>query len=175
MPSRSFMEGSQFEFFEDQGVVAIAAVDALGGVEVVVALQLDAGDLLDDVDQLIDGDQLAGAEVDRLDGCRCQRSCCVPLRQSSMYMKVRVWWPSPQISISCLPERLAWMTLRQMAAGAFSRPPVAGAVWAVDVVKAGDAAWSGRNPRESAGTCARRRASPSRSRLRAWPDRRLLP
>ena len=40
-----------------------------------------------------------------------------------MYMKLRVCWPLPQMLISCLPETLAWMTLRQMAAGAFSRPP----------------------------------------------------
>ena len=47
----------------------------------------------------------------------------MPLRQSSMYMKLRVCLPSPQISISCLPVSFASMTLRQMAAGAFSRPP----------------------------------------------------
>jgi hypothetical protein len=40
-----------------------------------------------------------------------------------MYMNERVCSPSPQISISCLPESLAAMTLRQIAAGAFSRPP----------------------------------------------------
>ena len=47
-----------------------------------------------------------------------------PLAQSSMYMKLRVWVPSPQISISCLPEDSASSTFRQIAAGAFSRPPV---------------------------------------------------
>ena len=40
-----------------------------------------------------------------------------------MYMKLRVWSPVPQISISCPPRSLASITLRQMAAGAFSRPP----------------------------------------------------
>ncbi len=40
-----------------------------------------------------------------------------------MYMKLRVCLPSPQISISCLPASFASMTLRQIAAGAFSRPP----------------------------------------------------
>ena len=47
----------------------------------------------------------------------------VPSVQSSMYMNERVCSPSPQISISCLPESLAAITLRQIAAGAFSRPP----------------------------------------------------
>jgi hypothetical protein len=44
--------------------------------------------------------------------------------QSSMNMKLRVCSPSPQISISRVwPDSFAWATLRQMAAGAFSRPP----------------------------------------------------
>ena len=56
-----------------------------------------------------------------------------------MYMKLRVWWPLPQISISCLPLSFASITLRQIAAGAFSRPPSHVPLGAVDVVEAGDA------------------------------------
>ena len=41
-----------------------------------------------------------------------------------MYMKLRVCSPSPQTSISWWPESFASATLRQIAAGAFSRPPV---------------------------------------------------
>ena len=61
----------------------------------------------------------------RLIGSRILESMMswMPFRQSSMYMKLRVWWPLPQMSISCLPLSLASITLRQMAAGAFSRPP----------------------------------------------------
>jgi hypothetical protein len=40
-----------------------------------------------------------------------------------MNMKERVCVPSPQISIVWFPERLAAITFRQIAAGAFSRPP----------------------------------------------------
>src|SRR5258708_17574962 len=47
----------------------------------------------------------------------------IPFTQSSMYMKLRVCSPLPQISISCLPLSFASMTFLQMAAGAFSRPP----------------------------------------------------
>src|SRR5438876_11128622 len=43
-----------------------------------------------------------------------------PSRHSSIYKNDRVWLPSPQISIS--PRFGASATLRQMAAGAFSRP-----------------------------------------------------
>src|SRR5207245_2994505 len=51
----------------DEGVVGVAAVDALGGREVVVAFELDAADLLDDIDELIDADHFAGADIDWLD------------------------------------------------------------------------------------------------------------
>ena len=47
----------------------------------------------------------------------------MPFTQSSIYMKLRVWWPSPQMLMVCLPASMAAMTFRQMAAGAFSRPP----------------------------------------------------
>ena len=40
-----------------------------------------------------------------------------------MYMKLRVWVPSPQISIRRSPLSMASITLRHIAAGAFSRPP----------------------------------------------------
>lgn len=43
----------------------------------------------------------------------------MPSTQSSMYVKDRVCWPSPHISISS--ELVS--TFRQNAAGAFSRPP----------------------------------------------------
>src|SRR5690349_2270983 len=45
--------GLPAEEFLDQRVVAVAAVHALGGRQVVVPLKLDAGDLLDDVDELV--------------------------------------------------------------------------------------------------------------------------
>src|SRR4051812_1420041 len=50
----------------DQGVVGVAAPDALRSIELVVALTADAGDLLDDVDELVDRDQLGAAQIDRL-------------------------------------------------------------------------------------------------------------
>ncbi len=63
----------------------------------------------------------------RLIGVATSGSQCMirsmPARQSSMYMKLRVCFPSPQISIVPLPVSLASITLRQIAAGAFSRPP----------------------------------------------------
>jgi len=54
------------EFLLDEGVVAVAAVDALGSAEVVVALELDARDVFGYVDKLVDGDELVGAEVEGL-------------------------------------------------------------------------------------------------------------
>ena len=87
----------------DQRVVAIPAMNALRCIEIVFTLELDAGDLFGDVDQLIDRYQFVAADVERFVDVMC-RSICVPTRQSSMYMKLRVCSPSPQISISCLPK-----------------------------------------------------------------------
>ena len=57
-PRAAAMAGSQFEIFLDQRVVAVAAIDAFGRIQIVVALQLDAGDVFHNVDQLVDADQL---------------------------------------------------------------------------------------------------------------------
>src|SRR5207253_2663596 len=54
------------EPLEDERVVAVAAADSLRSRAVVVPLQLDARDLLDDVDEAVDRHQLRAAEVDRL-------------------------------------------------------------------------------------------------------------
>ncbi len=70
----------------------------------------------------------------------------MPLTQSSMYMKLRVWSPSPQMSMRMSPVSLASITLRQMAAGAFSRPPSQVPMRTVDVVEAGD---GGLQPRSA--------------------------
>ena len=63
----------------------------------------------------------------RLMGVATRSSQCMilsmPKVQSSIYMKLRVCVPLPQISILWRPLSLASMTFRQMAAGAFSRPP----------------------------------------------------
>src|SRR5438270_4850100 len=45
----------------NQRVIRVAPIHSLGRREVVAALELQAGDLLDDVDELIDRDQFAGA------------------------------------------------------------------------------------------------------------------
>ena len=71
MPSRSLVSGSQPKSFLISVLSLLRPFDALGGVEVVVALELDAGDVLDDVDELVDRHAFVAAEVDRLDDVRC--------------------------------------------------------------------------------------------------------
>ena len=67
------------ESLADERVVGVAAAHALGRIEVVAPLEPHAGDLLDDVDELVDRHELGGAEVDRLvdvalhDPCRAVR------------------------------------------------------------------------------------------------------
>lgn len=50
--------------FLDERIVAIATIDAFGGAEVVVALEFDAGDIFNDIHELIDRDAFGRAEVD---------------------------------------------------------------------------------------------------------------
>src|SRR5713226_1172839 len=45
-------------------VVGVASVDSLWGAEVVAALEMNTGDLFDDVHELVDGHQFAGPEID---------------------------------------------------------------------------------------------------------------
>ena len=52
------------EIIPDQGVIAVSTIDSARRVEFVPAFQANAGYLLDNVDKLIDGDQLAAAKVD---------------------------------------------------------------------------------------------------------------
>ena len=66
------------------------------------------------------------SELPRLTGSGLSpaRIIWLPPTQSSTYMKLRVCSPSPQIGMVCSPVIAAVATLRQIAAGAFSRPPV---------------------------------------------------
>src|SRR5207247_7731640 len=47
-----------------QRVVAVAAVDSLGRLQIVRALELDPGDVFDHIHQSIDRDELAAAQID---------------------------------------------------------------------------------------------------------------
>ena len=55
--------GRPAQFSLDQGVVAVATSHALWGTEVVLAVQLDAGEPLGQIDQLVDGHQFVAAEI----------------------------------------------------------------------------------------------------------------
>src|SRR6185312_16193319 len=55
------------EQLEDTRVVRIPPAHTLRGVQLVFPLQFEARDLLDDGDELVDGDELGAAEIDRLD------------------------------------------------------------------------------------------------------------
>ena len=55
------------ENFLDQRVIAVAAVHAFRRIEIVIPLQFHPGDIFHDVDQLIDRNEFAAAEVERLD------------------------------------------------------------------------------------------------------------
>src|SRR5579863_7514682 len=56
--------GLPVKIFLDERIVAVAAVDPLGRAEIVVALEFDAGDILGNRNEVVDGDAFAAAEVD---------------------------------------------------------------------------------------------------------------
>src|SRR5271168_633619 len=58
------------QIFLDERIFAVTAVDALGGAQIVISLQLDAGDAFDGVHQLIDAYGFGGAQIDRFQNLR---------------------------------------------------------------------------------------------------------
>src|SRR3954468_10514200 len=66
------------ELFLDERVLAAAPAHAFWRAQVVTPLQFHAGDLFDDVDQLVDRDELVAADVNRFaDLARQQRTGAV--------------------------------------------------------------------------------------------------
>ena len=59
--------GGPTQVLNDLGVVAVAAIHAFGSGEVVIVLELDAGDVFDHVVETFDRGQLVGTEIDRLE------------------------------------------------------------------------------------------------------------
>src|SRR5262249_51245407 len=54
------------EALEDHRVVGVPPTNALRRIEVIAAIQADAGDLLDDAHELVDCHELRRTEVDRI-------------------------------------------------------------------------------------------------------------
>ena len=123
MPSSRRTEGAQFISFLISVLSLLRPLTPLRGIEVVVSLELHPGDLLDDIDQLIDGDQFVAAEIERLDdvtlGHEHDRA---PGAVVDVHEAARLFAVAPDLDL-VLAGSLAAITLRQIAAGAFSRPP----------------------------------------------------
>src|SRR3974390_702430 len=62
--------GFPMQQFLDQGIVTVPAVDALRRAEIVMAFELDAGNLFSNVDELVDGNRLARTKVDGVENIR---------------------------------------------------------------------------------------------------------
>ena len=102
-------------------VVAVPPADTLRLAHVVTLIEGLARDVAHEVDHPIHGDELIGPEVERLRVVGPSDALAIPSTQSSTYKNDLVWAPSPHTSI-CPPSGVE-ATLRQIAAGAFSRPP----------------------------------------------------
>ena len=85
------MFGSQLRTFLIKELSLFRPSHSERGGEVVSSIQLHSSDSLHLIDEFVDGNQFAGAEVDRRGD---QLSQCVimsmPFTQSSIYMKLRV-------------------------------------------------------------------------------------
>ena len=60
------------QIFLDQRIVAVAAVDTLWRLQIIGALELNTGNVLDDIDQPVDGDNLTAAQIERFEDIAVQ-------------------------------------------------------------------------------------------------------
>ena len=98
------------QILPDEGVVAVAAIDALRRAEIVVALQFDACKFLGEINELVDRDGLARTQIDGLHDFR-------------VHHEVDALQAVIDIHETAGLDPAASITFRQIAAGAFSRPP----------------------------------------------------
>ena len=122
----------------DEGVVAVAAVDALGGLEIVGAFELDAGDVFDDVDELVDGDQFVAAEVDGLDDVAPEEVLGSLEAIGDVHEGPGLMSVAPDFDIVFTGE-FGFDDFSADRGGGFFAATVVGAVGSVNVVEAGDA------------------------------------
>ena len=127
------------ENFLDEGVVGVAAGHALRRVQVVFAVHLHAGDLFDLGQQFVDGNQFAGAEVDR----RGDQVVAVHDLVNALHAVVNIHEAAGLLAVA--PDRDVLLAgvhrLDDLAAergGRFFAAAVPGAVRAIDVVETGN-------------------------------------
>src|ERR1039457_4095370 len=127
------------EHFLDEGVVAVAAGDATGRVQVVMPFEFHARNLLHLGQQLVDGDEFAGTEVDR----RGNQLVAVHDHVNAFHAVVNVHEaaggravaPDGDVHVLFINGLDDLATER---GGGLLAAAVPGAIRAIDVVKAGD-------------------------------------
>src|SRR3989442_4605399 len=123
----------------DETVVAVAAGDATRGGQIVTSSQRDAGDRLHFGDELVDGNELAGAEVDRRgdqvvavrDHVDAFDAIC-DVHEASGLMAVS---PNLDLAAAVVDGLDDFPADRRRG---FLAPAVPGAVWAIHVVETGN-------------------------------------
>jgi len=110
------------EKFFDQGVVTAPPANTFGRIQFVFSFERDSGNGLDHVNELVDRDHFRAAEIDGIedlalhDGLRAMHAVVNVLKTAGLES-------IPPDFDFLAPPNFAAMTLRQIAAGAFSRPP----------------------------------------------------
>src|ERR1700722_10620189 len=129
---------SPSEIFLYEGIVTVTAVDALGGFQVVTALELDAGDALDDVHQLVDGNEFAAAEVDGFKNVAGQDGLSAFQTIINIHEAAGLVAVSPDFNFVFAGE-LGRNDFAADGGGGFFASAIVGAEGAVNIVETGDA------------------------------------
>ncbi len=138
MPTRSLVLGSQPMSFLMSVLSLLRPLTPFGGLEVVGAFELDAGDFLDDVDELVDGDQFVAADVDRFDDVAPEEVLGALEAIGDIHEGAGLVAVAPDFDFVFAGE-FGLDDLAANGGGGFFAAAVVGAVGAVDVVIAGDA------------------------------------
>jgi len=106
----------------DEGVVTAATIHSFGSIQVVASLELHVPNLLGDIDKLVDADHLGAANVDRIGKVTVKKHLGAVNAVRDVHETASLVTGAPDFDLM-LAGDLCKATLRQTAAGAFSRPP----------------------------------------------------
>ncbi len=106
--------------FPQPSIVAVAPTHALGARQVMALGEVLAGDVADEIDEAVDGDQLVRPEVQRFMVAGFHDPIDALNAIVDMHERACLKAVAPDLDLATVRLRA---TLRQIAAGAFSLPP----------------------------------------------------
>jgi hypothetical protein len=141
---RFFHTGAQWdrwfpvEHFPNQSVVTVTAIYAFWRIEVVAAFQLDPGDVLYNVDQLIDGHLLRAAEIDWKIYRSAVHDVLNPLDAVIDVHETPRLLSAPPNLYGMIAGKFRFNDLAAYRGGRLFTASVIGTQWSIHIVKSGD-------------------------------------